>query len=90
MSATILKQLANAHTDVAKAEETLAQQRKTVSDLVRAGHDASMALKSLRLSEHLHTMRIAERYRLNKLLDENIRGSSRQPTLTQRRFGGSS
>jgi hypothetical protein len=67
----ILNDLERARATVALCKVTLTLQRNAVAELEREGQDSSLERKSLRLFEYMETMHLAERYRLEKKLDED-------------------
>jgi hypothetical protein len=67
----ILNDLERARAIVALCKVTLSLQRNAVAELEREGQDSSLERKSLRLSEYMETMHLAERYRLEKKLEED-------------------
>jgi hypothetical protein len=69
-----LKQLARAMNQVAEGAENVARQRMAVAELERDGQDASLAHKMLKYAEHVQTMNLAERQRLEKIFDDKIDG----------------
>jgi hypothetical protein len=70
----ILRQLARVHNQAAEGDGSLAGHRKAVADLERDGQDASLAQKMLKYAEHVQTMNLAERQRLEQILGEKIDG----------------
>jgi hypothetical protein len=68
----VLKQLARVMNQMAEGDENVARQRMTVAELKRDGQDASLAQKMLKYAEHVQTMSLAERQRLERILDERI------------------
>jgi hypothetical protein len=68
----ILKQLAHVMNQVAEGEVNVALHRKTVAELERDGQDVSLARKMLRYAEHVQSMNLAERQRLEKIFGEKI------------------
>jgi hypothetical protein len=66
----ILKQLARVKNQMAEGDENVVRQRIAVAELERDGQDASLAQKMLKYAEHVQTMTLAERQRLEKLLGE--------------------
>jgi hypothetical protein len=66
----ILKHLARIMNQVAEGEETVARNRKAVAELERIGQDASLTQKMLKYAEHVQTIHLAERQRLEKVLGE--------------------
>jgi hypothetical protein len=68
----ILKQLARVMNRVADSEETVARHRKAVAELERNGQDASLARKMLKYAEHVQTIHLAERLRLEKIFGEKV------------------
>jgi hypothetical protein len=71
---TVLKQLARAMNQVAEGAENVARQRMAVAELERVGQDASLAQTMLKYAEHVQTMNLAERQRLEKIFDDKIDG----------------
>jgi hypothetical protein len=70
----ILRQLARVHNQAAEGDGSLARHRKAVAELERDGQDASLARKMLAYAEHVQSMNLAERQRLEKMLGEKIDG----------------
>jgi hypothetical protein len=68
----ILKQLARVHNQATGNDGSLARHRKAVAELERDGQDASLARKMLKYAEHVQTMTLAERQRLEGILGERI------------------
>ena len=68
----ILKQLAHVLNQLAEGEGNVARHRKAVAELESDGHDASLARKMLNYAEHVQSMNLAERQRLEKMLGEKI------------------
>jgi hypothetical protein len=68
----ILRQLARVHNQATGDHGSLTRHRKAVAELVRDGHDASLARKMLKYAEHVQTMTLAERQRLEEILGERI------------------
>jgi hypothetical protein len=68
----ILKQLARVHNQAAEGDGSLARHRKAIAELERDGQDASLARKMLKYAEHVQTMNLSERQRLEKMLGEKI------------------
>ena len=68
----ILKQLAHVTNQLAEGEENVARHRKAIAELERDGQDASLARIMLIYAEHVQTMNLAERQRLEKILGEKI------------------
>jgi hypothetical protein len=67
----IFNDLERARATVALCKVTLSLQRNAVAELEREGQDSSLERKSLRLSEYTETMHLAEKYRLEKKLEED-------------------
>ena len=67
-----LKLLARVHNQVAEGDGSLARHRNAVAELERDGQDASLARKMLAYAEHVQTMSLAERQRLEQILGERI------------------
>jgi hypothetical protein len=70
----ILKQLAHVLNQIAEGQENVARQQKAVAELEREGQDASLARKMLTYVEHVQTMNLTERQRLEKIFDDKIDG----------------
>jgi hypothetical protein len=68
----ILRQLARVHNQAAEGDGSLARHRKAIAELERHGQDASLAQKMLKYAEHVQTMNLAERQRLEQILGEKI------------------
>jgi len=68
----VLKQLAHVMNQLAEGEGNVARHRKAVAELERDGQDASLARIMLIYAEHVQTMNLAERQRLEKMLGEKI------------------
>jgi hypothetical protein len=68
----ILKQLARVMNQVAESAETVARNRKTVTELERDGQDVSLATKMLKYLEHVQSINLAEQQRLEKMLGGKI------------------
>ena len=68
----ILRQLAHVHNQAAEGDGSIARHRKAVAELERDGHDASLARKMLAYAEHVQTIILAERQRLEQILGEKI------------------
>ncbi len=68
----ILRQLARVHNQATGDNGSLARHRRAVAELERAGQDASLARKMLKYAEHVQTMTLAERQRLEGILVERI------------------
>jgi hypothetical protein len=66
----ILKQLARVMNQMAESEETVARHRKAVAELVRDGRHAGLARKMLKYAEHVQTIHLAEKQRIEKMLGE--------------------
>ena len=66
----ILRQLARVHNRATGDDGSLARHRKVVADLERDGQDASLARKLLAYAEHVQTMTLDERQRLEGILGE--------------------
>jgi hypothetical protein len=66
----VLKQLARVMNQTAEGDENVARQRKAVVELERDGQDATLARKMLKYAEHVQTMTLAERQRLERILGE--------------------
>jgi hypothetical protein len=69
-----LKQLAHVTNQLAEDEENVARHRKAAAELERDGQDASLARIMLIYAEHVQSMNLAERQRLEKMLGEKIDG----------------
>jgi hypothetical protein len=70
----ILKQLAQVMNQMSEGEENVARHRKAAAELERDGRDASLARIMLIYAEHVQSMNLAERRRLEKMLGEKIDG----------------
>ena len=68
----ILRQLAHVHNQVVEGDGNLARHRKFVAELERDGQDASLARKMLKYAEHVQTMNLSERQRLERIFGEKI------------------
>jgi hypothetical protein len=68
----ILRQLARVHNQVAEGDGSLARHRRAVAELERDGQDASLVRKMLVYAEHVQTMNLAERQRLENIFGEKI------------------
>jgi hypothetical protein len=68
----ILRQLARVHNQVAEGDGSLARHRRAVAELGRDGQDASLVRKMLVYAEHVQTMNLAERQRLENIFGEKI------------------
>jgi hypothetical protein len=66
----VLKQLARVMNQMAEGDENVARQRMAVAELERDGQDASLTQKMQRYAEHVQTMNLAERQRLEKIFGE--------------------
>jgi hypothetical protein len=73
----ILKQLARVMNQVAESTETVARNRKAVTELGRDGQDVSLATKMLKYLEHVQSINLAEQQSLEKMLGEKIDGRER-------------
>ena len=72
MDRVLLEQhFAQAREHVATGEKNVARQRELVEQMVRDGHDPTMARQSLAQFEELLVMHIADRDRMEKELAEN-------------------
>jgi hypothetical protein len=68
----ILSQLARVHNQATGDDGSLARHRKAVAELERNGQDASLARKMLAYAEHVQTMNLAERQRLERIFGEKV------------------
>jgi hypothetical protein len=68
----ILRQLARVHNQATGDGGSLARHQKAVAELTRDGQDASLVRKMLKYAEHVQTMPLAERQRLEGILGERI------------------
>ena len=68
----VLRQLARVHNQVAEGDGSLARHRRAVAELERDGQDASLVRKMLVYAEHVQTMNLAERQRLENIFGEKI------------------
>ena len=68
----VLKQLAHVMNQAEEGEGNVARHRKAMAELERDGQDASLARIMLIYAEHVQTMNLAERQRLEKMLGEKI------------------
>jgi hypothetical protein len=68
----ILKQLAHVMNQLLEGEENVSRHRKATVELERDGQDASLARIMLIYAEHVQTMNLAERQRLEKMLGEKV------------------
>lgn len=68
----ILRLLAHVHNQAAEGDGSIARHRKAVAELERDGEDASLARKMLKYAEHVQSMNLAERQRLERILVQKI------------------
>jgi hypothetical protein len=67
-----LRQLALVHNRIMEGDGNVARHRKAVAELERDGQDAGLAQKMLIYAEHVQTMNLTERQRLERIFGEKI------------------